>query len=122
MEKNKIDSKKILITVSKSDLKKHNALCISAKKGEGLDKLKDEIWSRLGLIRVYTKSPGKPKAEKPLTLKIGSDVRDATKKVHKTILKDFKFARVFNKTKHSGQKVGLDYELADMDVVEIHMG
>jgi hypothetical protein len=123
MESNKLDSKKILIAVNKSDLHKHEgALCISAETEEGIEKLKEEIWKRLELIRIYTKSPGRTKAEKPLTLPIGSTVYDAIERVHKTLLKNFKFARIFNGTKYSGQKVGLDYKISDLDVVEIHTG
>jgi small GTP-binding protein len=120
---NGMDSKKTLIVVNKSDKKKNeNVLQVSAKTGDDLPKLKKEIWSRLGLIRIYTKSTKGEKANKPLTIKGGSTVRDVVKEVHKTMLKNFKFARVFNKTKYSGRKVGLDYVLADLDTVEIHAG
>jgi small GTP-binding protein len=123
LEKSGLESKRLLIVASKSDKKRNeNVLYVSATTGNGLLRLKEEIWSRLGLIRVHTKSPDAPKADKPLTLKPGSTVRDVVKGVHKTMLKDFRFARVFNKTKHSGRKVGLDYMLSDLDVVEIHAG
>lgn len=123
LEKSGLESKRLLIVASKSDKKRNeNVLHVSATTGNGLLRLKEEIWSRLGLIRVHTKSPDAPKADKPLTLKPGSTVRDVVKEVHKTMLKDFRFARVFNKTKHSGRKVGLDYMLSDLDVVEIHAG
>lgn len=123
LEQHGLDSKRILIAANKSDEKKdESVLHISTKTGDGLARLKDEMWSRLGLIRVYTKSPSGPKAERPITLKPNSTVRDVVKQVHKTMLKDFHFARIFNNTKHSGQKVGLDYALSDLDVVEIHAG
>lgn len=123
LEQHGSDSKRVLIAANKSDEKKdESVLHISTKSGDGLMRLKEEIWSRLGLIRVYTKSPSGPKAEKPLTLKPNSTVRDVVKQVHKTMLKDFRFARVFNSTKFSGRKVGLDYVLSDLDVVEIHAG
>jgi len=126
LEKNGMSSKKILIAVNKSDdaaeKVNQNVLQVSAKAGEGLQKLKEEIWRRLDLIRIYTKSPSGPKAAKPLTLRRNSTVRDAVKEVHKHMLKNFKFARIFNNTKFSGRKVGLDYVLSDLDVVEIHAG
>lgn len=119
----KFDNKKALVVASKSDMKKiDGALSISSKTGEGLEQLKKEIWSRLGLIRVYTKIPGKKRDKKPITLKPGATVRNATRNVHKDLLKNFKFARIFNDTKFSGTKVGLDYKLRDLDVVEIHAG
>jgi ribosome-interacting GTPase 1 len=115
-------NKKMLFVVNKSDLKqlKSKYLQISAKDKTGLEELKEKIWSGLGLIRVYTKSPGKPKVIPPITLSIGSTVRNVAENVHKDFLKDFKFARVFNNTKFSGSPVGLDYKLKDLDVVEIH--
>jgi len=87
---------------------------------KGLEKLKKNIWRNLGLIKVYTKEPGKPKALPPIVLKPGSTVEDVAKRVHKDFLKNFKFARIFNDTKFSGQKVGLDYKLKNNDIVEIH--
>jgi uncharacterized protein len=88
---------------------------------KGLEKLKKNIWRNLGLIKVYTKEPGKPKALPPIVLKPGSTVEDVAKRVHKDFLKNFKFARIFNDTKFSGQKVGLDYKLKNNDIVEIHV-
>jgi ribosome-interacting GTPase 1 len=35
---------------------------------------------------------------------------------------DFRFARVFDDTRFSGRKVGLEYVLKDRDVLEIHAG
>jgi len=123
LEQHGLDSKRILIAANKSDEKKdESVLHISTKTGDGLARLKNEVWSRLSLIRVYTKSPSGPKAERPITLRPNSTVRNVVKQVHKTMLKDFKFARIFNNTKYSGQKIGLDYILSDMDVVEIHAG
>jgi len=115
-------NKKMLFVVNKSDLKqlKSKYLQISAKDKTGLEELKERIWSGLDLIRVYTKPPGKPKIIPPITLSIGSTVRDVAETVHKDFLKDFKFARVFNNTKFSGRPVGLDYKLNDLDIVEIH--
>lgn len=114
-------NKKILPVVNKSDLKKVKSYFqVSAKDKTGLDELKEKIWSGLGLIRVYTKSPGKPKVIPPITLIKGSRVRDVAKEVHKDFLENFKFARIFNDTRFSGTSVGLDYKLKDLDVVEIH--
>ncbi len=105
---------------NKRFVEKSKYINISAKDGFGLEGLKDLIWSRLGLIRVYTKSPMGKKQLPPVTMKPGSTVRQLTKQIHKDFLKGFRFARVFNETKYSGQKVGLDYVLKDMDVVEVH--
>lgn len=44
----------------------------------------------------------------------------AAERIHKDFMKNFKFARIFDSTRYSGKIVGLDYELKDRDVVEIH--
>lgn len=118
----KLLNKKILFVINKSDLKqlKSKYLHISVKDKTSLEELKERIWSKLDLIRVYTKSPRKPKVIPPITLPIGSTVKGVAENVHKDFLKDFKFARFFNNTKFSGSPVGLDYKLKDLDVVEIH--
>jgi hypothetical protein len=114
-------NKKILYVINKSDLKEIESkhIKISAKNETGLKGLKDEIWNNLDLIRIYTKSPGKPKIIPPITLPKDSTVKDVAKNVHHDFIKNFKFARIFNDTKFSGSSVGLDYKLKDLDVVEI---
>jgi small GTP-binding protein len=116
-----LSNKKILFVVNKSDLKiESEHLKVSAKEKKGLEEFKEKIWNNLDLIRVYTKSPGKPKKIPPITLRRGSTVRHVARIVHKDFLKNFKFARIFNDSKFSGSSVGLDYRLNDLDVVEIH--
>jgi len=118
----KFEDKKILFVFNKSDIKKVDyGLSISAKERIGLENLKEDIWNRLDLIRVYTKSLGKPKVVPPVTLPRDATVKDVAKSIHKDFLKNFNFARVFNSSPFSGQKVGLDFKLKDLDTVEIHM-
>jgi small GTP-binding protein len=117
----RFEDKKTLFAFNKSDVKKFDQyLSISAKEKIGLERLKEEIWNRLDLIRVYTKSLGKPKVIPPVTLPKDATVKDVAKAIHKDFLKNFSFARVFDSTPFSGQKVGLDFKLKDLDVVEIH--
>lgn len=121
IQKTKIESKKIIWVLNKAERRTSLGMInISAIAKIGLNRLKGEIWSRLGLIRVYTKSPGKEKVVPPVTLRNGSTVKDVAKSIHKDFLKTFHFARVFNDSQFSGQKVGLEYKLNDLDVVEIH--
>jgi len=123
LEKHGMYDKQLMIVINKSDEKRPlYGVSISAKTGEGLPRMKEYIWKRLRLIRIYTKSPTGAAATKPLTLPAGSTVDDAVRQVHKQLLKDFKFARVFDDTRFSGKKVGLEYVLKDRDVLEIHAG
>ncbi len=122
LRENNLISKKIIFVHNKSKSHTSKLIAIDAKSRIGLEKLKEGIWNALNLIRVYTKSPRKQKDFPAIALKQGSTVKDVAKHIHKDFLKTFKFARVFNDSKFSGQKVGLDYILNDLDVVEIHTG
>lgn len=87
----------------------------------GQDGVKELLWKQLGLIRIFTKQPGKPHEKRPLTLRIGSTVREVALTVHKDFLKSFRYARIFGKSaKFDGQTVGLQHILDDRDIVEIH--
>ena len=81
----------------------------------------DEIWSRLNLIKVYTKQPGKKPDYPPVAMSKGSTIKDLAEKIHKDFLKKFRFARIWGKSvKFDGSRCGLDHVLADKDIVEFH--
>jgi hypothetical protein len=94
---------------------------IEVKQNDGIDKTKNDMWSMLGLIRIYCKEPGKKPEKKALVLRKGSTVEDAARNIHKDFLKYFRFARVWSKSTYPGQMVGLNYKLSDGDIVEIHI-
>lgn len=95
---------------------------ISAATGYGLEDLKRSLWEDLGVIRVYSKPPGKPPdLEEPFILKKGSTVEDLAAEVHQDFLRRLKMARVWGSTRFPGQAVERDYVLADGDVVELHV-
>ncbi len=86
------------------------------------DQLKADIWKMLGLIRIYTKEPGKKPETKALVLKEGATIRKAASAIHKDFLKFFRFAKVWGSAKYPGDRVGLGYHLKDGDILEIHAG
>ncbi len=95
---------------------------ISIGRANDTKEIKDKIWELLGLIRVYTKEPGKKAEKRPMVLKKGTTVARAAKDVHKDFYKFFKFARVWGRSaKHPGQTVGKDHVLEDEDILEIHI-
>ncbi len=95
---------------------------VSAKTGRKLDRLKQTIFERLEIIRVYSKAPGKkPDLADPFTLKKGSTVEDFAAKVHKDFLKHLKLAKIWGQGVYDGQPVQRDHILHDKDVVELHM-
>jgi hypothetical protein len=95
---------------------------ISAETGEGIEELKGRIFQELDIIRVYTKTPGKPPDMKdPLILKTGSTVLDAARAIHKDFEKNLKYARLWGSSKFPGQRVERNYILKDKDIVEFHI-
>lgn len=122
LKENRLDDKKMIFVKNKSKVcgLDQSIVCIDAKSETGLDELKETIWKKLNLIKVYTKSPGNQKDVPALALGRRSTVKDLASEIHKDFIKTFKYARIFNSTKFSGRKVGLDYKLQDNDVVEIH--
>lgn len=121
---NKID------LVSKKDLEEKinevkskgwDVVSISAETGKGLENLKEKIFSKLDLIRVFMKPVGEEvDREEPLILHKGDQVEDACKKIHRSFKKRFKQAIVSGPSaKHDMQKVGLDHVLKDGDILTI---
>lgn len=95
---------------------------VSAEKGTGLDELRKAMYDRLGVMRVYTKQPGKPPdMTSPFTCSVGSTVSEFAGRVHKDFEEGLKSARVWGSGVHDGQTVGRDHVLHDKDVVELHV-
>ena len=93
---------------------------ISATEGRNLDRLGRLIFEELGIMRVYTKPPGRdPDLSAPFVLAKGSTIQDFAGKVHKDFLENLKSARVWGTGVHDGQMVGRDHVLHEGDVVEL---
>jgi len=94
---------------------------IIVKNQDDIEEIKEKIWKNLGLIKIYTKQPGKKKDYPPIALKEGSTIKDLAIRIHKDFIKRFKFARVWGESaKFQGAQSGLNLELHDEDVVEFH--
>ncbi len=94
---------------------------ISASTGVGLDELKERIFTKIGLIRVYLKpQSGKVDYDAPLILRKGATIEDVCKAIHKDFLRKFRYAMVWGRSvKFPGQHVGLDHVVEDEDVVRL---
>lgn len=94
---------------------------ISAREGLGFDELKQEMFRALGVIRVYTKSPGtKADLNDPMILKAGSTIQDAAEAVHKDFRRNLKYALIWGSGKFPGQRVKHDHVVQDGDIIELH--
>ncbi|MBI5583800.1 MAG: 50S ribosome-binding GTPase [Deltaproteobacteria bacterium] len=94
---------------------------VSALERMNLDDLRKVLFEGLGLVRVYTKVPGKEADLKtPFLFKSGSTLLDLAGAVHRDFLQKLTFARIWGRNTYPGQKVSRDYALADKDVIELH--
>jgi len=98
------------------------AVSVSAETGKGLPAITAFLFDALGIVRVYTKTPGKPAEKKePFTLRQGATVHDVAVLVHKDIAGKLRYARAWGKQVYEGQQVGPEHVVADGDVIELHM-
>ena len=94
---------------------------VSARTGDGLEDLRRSMFDLLGIIRVYTKIPGKPPdLGKPFTLRRQSTLMDFAGAIHKDFVHKLRFARAWGKHHLDGAQIGRDHVLEDGDVVELH--
>lgn len=117
---NKIDQ----ITIEELDLLDQipNYVLVSAHKMWNMDELLERIWEKLDLLKVFTKPKGQvPDYEAPVILPRSKNrVEDFCNKIHRALLKDFKYAIVWGSSvKHQPMKVGKEHVLNDEDVIQI---
>ena len=97
-------------------------LPISAKEGMNCEELKREIYQLLGIIRVYTKTPGEePELTEPVVLKKGSTVGDVALSIHKDFFAKLRYAKIWGSGKFDGQMVKKDHQINEGDVIELHI-
>lgn len=94
-------------------------LC-STVTGEGLDALRALTFQAAGIIRVYTKQPGKPPdMARPFTVPTGTTVESLAFRIHKDLAKGMRSARIWGSASFDGQTVNRTHVLQDRDVLEL---
>lgn len=99
-------------------------LCVSAEKKIGIDDLKEMIYKKLKIIRIYLKEYNKKAdMEEPLIMWHDSTLKELCFKLHKDFVSKFKFAKIWGKSvRFEGMKVTkLEHKLEDLDIVELRM-
>jgi ribosome-interacting GTPase 1 len=100
----------------------YQCISVSVLKKENIEELKRAIFGISGIIRVYSKPPGKdPDLSTPFTIPSGSTILDLARFIHKDFLFNLKFARIWGSAKFDGQRVEKNYVLKDRDIVEFHI-
>jgi len=96
---------------------------VSVKTGHNMDSLKQTIFEKLGVIRVYSKAPGKDVDKtSPFVVDQGIQLGDFAGKVHKDFQKNLKSAKIWGTSADfPGQMVSRDHVLEDEDVVELQI-
>lgn len=134
LEGNKVYTKAITV-ITKIDLVDDNALnkikeeikpdlMISCEKSIGTDELKELIYKKLDLVRIFLKEVGKkPDLKEPLIMFKGCTIHDVCEKLHRDFVSNFRFARVWgNSAKFDGQQFNkMDRALEDKDILELHI-
>jgi ribosome-interacting GTPase 1 len=97
-------------------------LAVSAEKTPGLtETLGSKLFYKLGITRVYTKQPGKEPSREPIVARRGLTVGELAKMIHSDFYERFRYARLWGPSaKFPNERVGLDRELSDGDVVQFH--
>ncbi len=95
----------------------------SVLKGEFPENFGDIILKFLNKIKIYTMHQG-IKAEKPLILDDDPNlptVKDVALKIHRSFYDTFDYATIIREgSRQKRKKVGLDYEMKDNDIIELH--
>ncbi len=95
---------------------------VNSVTGEGIDSLESGVWEALGLIRIFTKTPGgEPDLTDPIVLPLQSTVADAAFHIHKDFAHKLTFARIWGEGKFDGQRVQKEFVLSDGDILEFHL-
>jgi len=101
-----LEKRKLEATL-KSKYKNYEFVFISCITHEGIEELKEKVFKSFNKIRVFTKEPGKQKSPNPIILE------------PETTIKKVKETKIWGpSSKFSGQKVGLQHKLKDLDIVE----
>ncbi len=96
---------------------------ISAETGHNLEQLKAKIFDMLGVIRVYSKAPGKSVDKtSPFVVDKGIKLAEFAGKVHNDFKDNLKSAKIWGTSADfPGQMVSRDHILEDEDVVELQI-
>lgn len=115
-----------LVLINKIDLNKYfyykkdsEVIYLSAQKGLYLDNLKEAIWNKLNLIRIYLKKrDGQADFSQPFILRKGQSLKDLINKISICTKGSFKRAKIYGPgAKFPGQLVSFNFLPSDQTIV-----
>lgn len=118
-----VNKSDMLDSETRKEYEKEYDVLISAETGENLEELKQLIFEKMGLIRIYMKEKGgDPDKDEPLILREGNSVGSALEKLPGDMKDRFKDAKVTGpSSKFPEQKVGMEHELEDKDILQLNL-
>ena len=93
--------------------------CILGEKQENIEKIPEATIRILNLIRIYTKNDKGEISVRPIVISKGERVEKVTRIINKKFLQTFRYAKIWGSAQFEGQRVGLDYQLQDEDIIQI---
>lgn len=94
---------------------------VSILDDESLVRLGKSVFAGLLKIRIYTKKPGEdPDMDEPYLLDKDSTVLEGVRSIHRDMVENLDYIRIWGSGKYDGQEVAHDHQLEDGDVIEIH--
>lgn len=95
---------------------------MSVTERRGLQDFLGGCFVALGLLRIYTKTPGHPAdMNAPVLLPHGATVGDAARSIHKDFAEKLQYAKIWGKDTFDGQRVIADHIVTDGDILEFHV-
>ncbi len=94
---------------------------VSILDEESLTTFSKDVFDSLQKIRIYTKKPGEePDLQEPYLLDKNSTVLEAVRSIHRNMVDNLDYIRIWGSGRFDGQEVAQDHRLKDGDVIEIH--
>ncbi len=79
----------------------------------------EKLYELSGIIRVYTKPPGREADKKaPFAIPAGSTLDNLAGKIHNDFVSKLKYAKAWGKSVRDGQMIQRDYVLQEGDIIE----
>lgn len=99
--------------------KKYNYIMVSSVDKTGINELKNKIFSSFNILRIYLKEPGKKPSSIPMIIRPHETIKNVADKISKQMLPTIKEIHIWGpSSKFPNQKVGINHELKDKDIVE----